>query len=270
MPLKLMLLLGDHARHAFLARKLRESRHQLAGIICQQREATLPEPPDQLSERDRALFVRHFEARSNAEQRYLGNEQLPDVPTLHTSARALNSEETAAFVRDRGADAALVFGTALIRAPLLTALPSATLNLHLGLSPRYRGAAGLFWPFYFLEPAWAGATFHYLEAEPDAGDVVHQCVPTLERGDGIHDVACRTIAVAAHEALLLLDRLEADRQWPAKAQRSTGRNFLARDFHPTQLRVIYELYDDDIVRAYLDGELPERHPILIRHPGLTT
>ena len=40
-----------------------------------------------------------------------------------------------------GFDVALIFGTGLIKDPLYSALPADTINMHLGLSPRYRGSA---------------------------------------------------------------------------------------------------------------------------------
>ena len=42
----------------------------------------------------------------------------------------------------------------------------------------------------------------------------------------------------------------------------TGKNWLGSDFHASQLRVIYKLFDDDIVDAYLNGHLEQKQPKL--------
>ena len=73
--------------------------------------------------------------------------------------------------------------------------------MHLGLSPRYRGSATLFWPFYFLEPQYCGITFHYLLDEPDAGDIIHQTLADLELNDEIFDVAWKLIIKATKEII---------------------------------------------------------------------
>jgi len=161
-------------------------------------------------------------------------------------------------------DVALVFGSGLIKDPLLSVLPRQTLNLHLGLSPRYRGAATLFWPFYFLEPTYAGSTFHYLLTEPDAGEIVHQVTPELERDDTIHSVACKTVVASAEHCIRLLHMFEHKRGWQSYRQRGSGKNFLGSDFRPEHLRVIYDLFEDNLVALYLDGKLLSKTPTLIR------
>jgi methionyl-tRNA formyltransferase len=183
---------------------------------------------------------------------------------LEIRPERLNSAEVVGFVKKTKPDATFIFGASLIKEPLLSTLPHNTLNLHLGISPRYRGAATLFWPFYFLEPPYAGSTFHYIVGEPDAGDIVHQAVPHLDIRDGIHDVACKTVIVSAHEALALIEILRDKGRWKTRKQRSTGKNFLASDFKPEHLRVIYNQFNDDIVKYYLEGKLKSKTPNLVR------
>ena len=167
-------------------------------------------------------------------------------------------------MQDANPDVVLIFGSDLIKEPLLSMLPRHTLNLHLGLSPRYRGAATLFWPFYFMEPTYAGSTFHYIVSEPDAGDIIHQVIPTLQRGDGIHDVSSKVVIDSVKHAIRLLEIFERGGVWKLYKQKSTGKNFLGSDFRPQHLRVIYNVFNDDMVDCYLDGNLESRTPRLVR------
>jgi methionyl-tRNA formyltransferase len=158
-------------------------------------------------------------------------------------------------------DRAIIFGTGMIRGQLASVLPKDTINMHLGLSPRYRGAATLFWPFYMLEPNHAGATFHHIVHSPDAGDIIHQVVPKLEKGDGIHDTACKTVLQATTEAVALLGMTS----WELFKQKpEAGKNFLESDFQPRHLRMIYQAHDNDIVDLYLAGEIHPKEPNLKR------
>jgi len=43
--------------------------------------------------------------------------------------------------------------------------------------------------------------------------------------------------------------------WKKYKQKGTGKNFLSRDFRPEHLRLIYDLFDDKIVKEYLDGNI---------------
>jgi hypothetical protein len=257
--MKLFWIGGSHPRHLYYINTIAQ-RFPLAGAIIEKRENLLPQPPAGLDEVDRQNFIRHFGNRARAEERYFGDQPFPDCPTLQVSHETLNTPASADFVRSIAPDLVLVFGSGMVREPLFSALPHHTINLHLGLSPRYRGAATLFWPFYFLEPTYAGSTFHYIVSEPDAGDIVHQVLPELHPDDGIHDVACKVVVKSAQEAIPLLEIFEHKGEWSTRPQKATGKNFLASDFKPHHLRVIYNLYHDDMVRQYLEGKLPCKTP----------
>jgi len=261
--MKIIWIGGNHPRHLFFGNALHKE-FGLAGAIIQLRENILPQPPDDITELDRQNFIRHFENRLKAEKKYFGRQKLPDCPRLEVAADRLNSGASANFVRSINPDATMIFGSDLIKDDLLSALPANTVNLHLGLSPRYRGAATLFWPFYFMEPAYAGCTFHYIVSEPDAGDVVHQVVPKMEKSDTIHDVACKAVEAATLDALRLLSVFKEKGPWKRFKQKGSGRNFLSNDFKPEHLRVNYNIFSDDMVRHYMEGRIISRRPKLMR------
>jgi folate-dependent phosphoribosylglycinamide formyltransferase PurN len=261
--MKLLWIGGDHPRHLFYINTVHQV-FPLSGAIIEHRENLIPQPDPSLAPGDRDNFVRHFSNRAKAEGRYFGDQAVPGCPTHIVGRDGLNTQESVDFMTSIDPDVVLIFGSGLVKDPLYSRLPAQTVNLHLGISPRYRGAATLFWPFYFLEPPYAGTTFHYIVAEPDAGDVVHQVVPELDGGDGIHDVACKAVVASAHAALELLRILGEKGRWERFSQRGTGRNFLASDFKPEHLRVIYNVFDDDMVRHYLEGRLTSKTPKLMR------
>jgi len=261
--MKVLWIGGDHPRHLYYINTIHRV-FPLSGAIVEQRENLIPQPEPGLAPQDRDNFIRHFANRAEAEERFFGDQTRPDCPTHLVGRAGLNSRESAEFLASIAPDVVLIFGSGLVKDPLFSSLPPQTLNLHLGLSPRYRGAATLFWPFYFMEPPYAGTTFHYIVSEPDAGDVVHQVVPKLDPSDKIHDVACKAVAESAQAALGLMRILEEKGHWERHRQRGTGRNFLASDFKPEHLRLIYNVFDDDMVRQYVEGMLTSRAPKLIR------
>lgn len=232
-----------------------------------QRENTLPEPPENWPEHDRDLFRHHFQLRDEIEQATYGDRSPADykgvAPIQFVTRDGLNSDRIAEFVRETDAEACFIFGTGLILNPVLKELPEWRLNFHLGLSPWYKGSATLFWPFYFLEPQFAGGTLHQIIPEPDAGAVVHHSVPELQRGNGIHETAANVVTTFADETVLLLEYLADNGALPVKEQTRNGKLFLSDDFDPHHLRVIYDLYDNDIVDEYLDGNLGNYKPNVV-------
>ena len=257
--MKILFIGGNHPRHLYYINKVARD-YPLAGAVIQKREHMIPEPPQNTPKKYKDLWHRHFEGRDAAEYKYFGDQFYPDVDNLiEVTGDNLESNQVVQFVNSLRPDIVLIFGCGMIRGELARVLPEMTINLHLGLSPRYRGAATLFWPFYFLEPQWAGCTFHKIVHEPDAGDILHQCRPVLKKGDGIHDVACKAVIHAAGEIRRLL---YAYPDWKFKKQTATGKNFLASDFKAHHLSAIYEVFDNDIVDHYLDEKIEGREPKL--------
>jgi methionyl-tRNA formyltransferase len=265
--MKILLISGTHNRHLYFF-------HQLLGIdaefsaIVMQRENQLPLVPPNLLARDQKLFAHHFEARFTVENARFGapspEETFAGIPQYFCEPHTLNTAEAAQFVATQQPDLAVVFGPDLLKPPLFDALPATTINLHLGLSPWYRGAATLFWPFYFLEPNFAGATFHELTANPDAGNLLHQSVPALSSGDGIHDVGAKTVEAATADFVAIAKRIVAGEKFPLVPQRGQGKLFSRFDFRASHLRMIYEIFNDDIVDGFLAGDLSAREPKLHR------
>ena len=264
--MKIIFMTGSHPRHLYIARLLFEAG-MLGGLIVEQRSNFLPAPSPHLSDRDRANFIRHFHDRQTAEHTMFGQIDLAcfgDLPLLQVSPTELNGEETKRWLVDHPADMAVSYGIHKLDNEVLDLLPEHAWNIHGGLSPWYRGSITLFWPFYFLKPNWAGMTIHRLSAKIDAGDIIHHSVPVLERGDGIHDVACKAVKQAAEDLVAIARLMETGRSVEAVPQKSSGKLFTTADWTPQHLRLIYNTFDNDIVDRYLDGEFERTEPSLIR------
>ena len=266
--MKVLLITGDHSRHLYVQEAVLEAGCDCAAVIME-REELLPSPPSYAADHDKINFNRHFSDRHEVEATMFGNINsnilFADIPSFFCTPNTLNSEYTAKFVSEFAPELVFIFGPDLIKGALLSVLPEDRVNLHLGLSPWYRGSATLFWPFYFLQPQFAGATFHQIVPEADAGGVLHQCVPKLEVGDGIHDVAAKVVLQAKKDLKKLISEYVSGKKWIYKKQNSTGKLFLSKDFEPSHLRVIYDTFNNEIVDSYLNGKLGVRKPSLVSY-----
>ncbi len=262
--MNVVFLTGSHPRHAAMARAVAGTGH-LAGLVIEQREAFVPEPPPGLPSATEALFQLHFARRDEAEARHFGEALLPDVSRLDVSRDELNTSQTSAFVSGCGPDLILSYGVHKLTPETLAGLTAPLKwNIHGGLSPWYRGVTTHFWPSYFLEPQMTGMTVHELTQDIDGGAVVHQSAATLVRGDGVHDLACRAVQALAGDMVRLLAVVAAGELRPPQRQLTTGRIWRSADWRPEHLHVVYELYGDRIVDRVLDGALEGAVPKLVR------
>ena len=85
----------------------------------------------------------------------------------------------------------LVYGTSIIKGEIINIFKRKILNLHLGLSPYYRGAGTNYFPFVNNEPEYAGSTFMYLDEGIDTGEIIHQTRPMINITDSFHQLSNR-------------------------------------------------------------------------------
>jgi len=264
--MRVLLFTGSHPRHLYFASEILKN-YDVCGIIKEEREGFVPQPPENITVLDKENFIKHFVNRERAESKYFKNEfkdLIKNIEVRSVSYKELNISDTALFVNKCKPDITFIFGTGLIKEPLFCTLPEYKINLHLGLSPWYKGAATLFWPFYNLQPQFAGTTFHIITPCIDAGPIISQCVPVLSYGDGIHDVSAKAVVESAREAMKILEHFRKFNKLNLHFQKKTGSLYLVSDFHPSHLRVIYNLFKDKIVDEFLNKNILQKVPSLIK------
>jgi len=79
------------------------------------------------------------------------------------------------------ADAFVVFGASYIKGALADFLVRhRAYNIHMGVSPYYRGSSTNFWALHDGRPQYVGATIHLLTAGLDSGPVLFHALPPAE------------------------------------------------------------------------------------------
>lgn len=248
---RLIAVVGDQLRHRwYLARLSALPGLELAGAVIEQKRQL----PRGESAEDDAVLSRHFAARGEAEARFFGDaESFEPVDTLRVPFGGSNDPEVAEWIFAREPDAVSLFGCSIIRDQILEALPDRVVNLHLGLSPYYRGAATNFWPLVRGEPECVGATVHLATLDVDAGPILRQARPSLEPDDGAHDAGCRAIMAGVAALGDVLPAYVGERVQPV-AQRSGGLVFRNRDFGPDAVRQLQRRLDAGMIPEYLDDK----------------
>ena len=267
--MKILLFSGTHSRHLFLHKKIINSGNECRSIIME-REKIIPKLNNEstkVQSIDRDNYKFHFDERYRVEKEFYGEldfkEVFSEMKSLYCTKDELNSSKSIEFIKEFNPDISIVFGSGIISKLLIDLLPNDTINVHLGLSPMYKGSATLFWPFYNLEPQFAGVTFHKITAKVDAGDILHQSVPKMEYGDGIHELSAKAVVKASDELINLIERKKS-KGWEYVKQRNSGKLYLTSDFKPHHLRVIYNLFNNNIVDEYLDKKLSMTEPELVK------
>jgi hypothetical protein len=103
-------------------------------------------------------------------------------------------------------DVVVVFGASFIKTPLVDALVGrSAINIHMGVSPQYRGSSTNFWAMYDRRPELVGATIHRLTSGLDSGPILFHAFPEPQAVDPF--VYGMLSVRSAHDAVV--DRLRA-------------------------------------------------------------
>jgi len=87
----------------------------------------------------------------------------------------------------------VVYGSSLIKGEILNLYKNRILNVHLGLSPYYKGSATNYFTLVNKKPEYLGATFMFLDKTIDGGKIIHQIRPKINPKDNAHQIGTRLI-----------------------------------------------------------------------------
>jgi len=143
----------------------------------------------------------------------------------------------------------LIFGASFIKGWLAEELVQlGAINIHMGLSPHYRGSSCNFWAMYDERPQFVGATVHKLSKGLDSGDMLFHVRPEFDDQDpfvftmlAVRAVQDEIVLQISAKTLLGHPAREQDRALQLRYSRnadftdSIAREFLSRPVAPNTL-----------------------------------
>jgi methionyl-tRNA formyltransferase len=247
---------GDQPRHNHMLNSIAE-QFDIAAVFTQAKSAKrhAGKRALELKQRGAAEIAQYIQGFEEAERRILpassAGRCLPhNVPVIMVPPGRMNDPEIIQKVREINPDCIAVFGTGLIKEELL-GMDIKFINIHLGLSPWYRGTGGSFWPFYNNEPEYVGVTVFYLDLGIDSGPVIHQSLVDFEEGDWIHEGSVKAILAGVDLQVRAIGEL-ADGTINSHVQDlSIGSTFHAKDFDIDALRTVKDNWGVERMREYI-------------------
>ncbi len=142
------------------------------------------------------LLIRH-QSRPLIERLLNGHDASPPDGLLPVvDVDSVNGEEVTALLNQHQPQVVVVTGTGIIAKRILALAPT-FINIHVGITPRYRGVHGGFWAVYEGRPDLAGTTIHRVDPGVDTGAIIAQMPITVDYND-----TYRTLPVKQYLAAL--------------------------------------------------------------------
>lgn len=118
-----------------------------------------------VSETEKIIFGNYCFLPTNVKLISIPKGEVNSIP-IKILDDALNSEQI------------IVFGSSIIKGELCQELVlKNAINIHMGLSPYYRGSGCNFWAVYDKKPELVGATVHKITKSVDVGEILFQSIP---------------------------------------------------------------------------------------------
>jgi methionyl-tRNA formyltransferase len=106
------------------------------------------------------------------QQYYLDGSNFADKKTHHVTS--VNDETCKQLLLQLQPDIVLVNGTRIISKKILQCTNAIFINMHVGITPWYRGSHGGYWALYNNDAANFGTTIHLIDTGVDTGGVLRQ------------------------------------------------------------------------------------------------
>ena len=195
----------DSARHIALVNKLATVTNAVHAVI----ESS---PPSVNTPPKSPVMTEYFSRVQQAEDHIFGSSITLDsrVNAQLITPGQLNQLASQQLQAALETDDVVVFGSSYIKGWLADALiEKNAINLHMGISPQYRGAACNFWALFDNNPQFVGATIHRLAKSLDTGSVIQHVRPEFT-GQSLFHFSMQAVATGqdALAALILNNKLQ--------------------------------------------------------------
>jgi len=198
--MKISVFTSNQPRHISLLEKLSKISDKVYAVI----EANTVFPGQvQDFYRKSSIMQEYFSNVIRAEREVFGEISfIPgNVKSLILKDGDLNKVNLSVLKNALDADFLIVFGASYIKDNLCEQLvEKKTLNIHMGISPYYRGSSCNFWALYDHKPEMVGGTVHLLTKGLDSGPMFFHAFPKPKAVDPF--VLGMQAVYATHSALI--------------------------------------------------------------------
>lgn len=103
-------------------------------------------------------------------------DETPIPSSVIRQVQSVNEEECIRLLQKLQPDLILVNGTRIISKKVLDAVNAKFINMHTGITPKYRGVHGGYWAVKNNDPEHCGVTIHLVDKGIDTGGVLYQAL----------------------------------------------------------------------------------------------
>ena len=227
--MKALILTSTSLRHCYFIKTIAQKFDVIAALTEMKKNYY------SLQRQECEVVRQHFVKIKASEQEWFASEYKGNLPEIQEVCD-INEPRLINWARQEKFDVLCLFGTSILKREWLQAFPNKIVNLHLGLSPFYRGSATLFWPFVNRELQYLGTTIHLAVAKVDAGAIIKRVQSDLKTSESYYDITHRLIRNSIDQFPAALESYLLGQIRPYPQEDIKGKLYRKADFTPESLR----------------------------------
>ncbi|MCX6350585.1 MAG: formyltransferase family protein [Bacteroidetes bacterium] len=248
--IKVVVITSNQLRHRYYVNIISQSL-DVCGIVTEEKSLATIQVSSSSAEDDEVIN-KHFKNRDEAEVKLLGQiDSFPNAPLLQMPFGKINTEEVIGWIKEKQPDYILLYGSGIIKDPILNYYENKIINLHLGLSPYYRGSGTNFWPLVFNEPECVGATIHLAVRKVDAGSILCQIRPDINKKDKTHEIGTKALMRGVEAIPIVLEKYKLGVLKPKNQDISQGKVYRLADFNASVVKKVIDNFSNGMIESYL-------------------
>ena len=252
---RVVILTSNEIRHDYFRKYIaNDERIDVLASYCEGKPKSLRSVVKEKHDSN-ALEFQHARAREQFEidffKPYIDNTNDKSNPQKIKEGD-VNNDNIVSEIINLEPELLVCYGSSLIKSKLLDLYEGRFLNVHLGLSPYYRGSGTNVWPLINNEPDMVGATFMHIDRGIDTGKIIHQIRADIYLGDSPHSIGNRLIKKMTKtygEVIVNFKSLEVPDQ-----PKSTGKLYFRKNFDHNACRALYDNFSSGLIEDYLKSK----------------
>jgi folate-dependent phosphoribosylglycinamide formyltransferase PurN len=250
MKKKLILLTGNELRHKYFACILSANKNIDLKLVVH--ESNIKLKKNILYKQDK-LIKKHIDLRHKTEindfKKYVNLNK--NYKSINIKNKSINDEKIINLIKLIEFDYIISYGCSIISTKFINKFKKKIYNIHLGLSPYYKGSGTNFFPFVNKELQFCGSTIMQISKKLDGGKIIHQVRPNFGINDGIHTLGNKIIKKTANELCKIITEKKKFKFFKIKTNYKT-RVYKRKDFTRGTLELALKNIKNNLIPNYIN------------------
>ena len=248
MKIEIIIITSNSLRHRFFAeslcRGLEVKKVFIEGNFSQ---------PEYIKYENLNIVDKHFAHRHNSEIDFFSdNYNLLESKLSFIQKDFINSKVFLDQVKDLKPNLIITYGCSIIRGEILNLFKDRIINIHLGISPYYKGSGTNFHALVNNEFKYFGYSIIYMNEEIDGGEIIHQSQADFFEFDSPHTVGNRLIKKMVFDTLILLENFHLVERKKIPNIKFKEKYFKRRDSNEFTVSKLYKHFRKNLI-SYLQN-----------------